>query len=76
MHVCTALLCSERQSAAAWPVRWCDAFVLSHAEPLSGSDLVTLADETFDEVTGIAVGDKGSWFVKFYAPWYVIRVLR
>lgn len=36
------------------------------------ADVVDLNDNNFDELTGAVSGDKGPWFVKFYAPWYAI----
>lgn len=33
--------------------------------------MVELTDENFDELSGAQDGGKGTWFVKFYAPWYV-----
>jgi len=33
------------------------------------SEVITLTDDNFDELTGVVDGDKGIWFIEFYAPW-------
>lgn len=37
------------------------------------SEVVTLDDSNFEHLTQAATGaTTGDWFVKFYAPWYVV----
>jgi len=49
------------------------AAVALAASVCSASEVVTLDDTNFEHLTQAASGaTTGDWFVKFYAPWYVL----